>query len=67
MKNITLKIIVLLLTIVAIFCGINIGFWMMNQADWIWFIIGIIVILSSILIPIEIAYRYRWFFKKFKK
>jgi len=65
MKNITLKVIVLLLTISAIFCGINIGFWMMNQADWILFIIGIIIILSSILIPTEIA--YRWFLKKFKK
>jgi uncharacterized membrane protein len=66
MKNITLKIILLLLDISLILVGINIGFWMMNQANTILFILGIAVTVLSILGPIEIAYR-RWISKKIKK
>lgn len=53
-KSVTLKVILILVVLMAIFALVDISFWLMNMADTSAFVLGILLFTASIGVPIEI-------------
>jgi hypothetical protein len=57
-KSITAKVIGIILFLTLELTAISSAFWLMNQANTIQFVTGIILGITSIVAPIEVLIRY---------
>ncbi len=53
-KSLTYKAVRLIVILMVVFASINTAFWLMNKADTACFIFGIILLIVSIFLPIDL-------------
>lgn len=57
LKSVTVKVICVVLFVALELVAISAAFWLMNQADTILLVIGVVLIIAAILTPVEIILR----------
>lgn len=57
LKSVTVRIIGIVLFLALELTAIGASFWLMNQADTILLVIGVVLIITAILTPVEIILR----------